>query len=227
MQAKVSWLAPVYNKVAWIAETIKSMQNQTLKDIEIIFVDDGSTDGTDELIEHFMKEDDRIRLHRMGKNFGLGVAWNTGTKLVRSDIICVGSGDDIWTPNRSMLTYSALINNKKDVFYGAFWFCDYMMNKTEYKPTVPYDKRKLLTPRKDGYCPQYIGHFVMGYTTKIAKKVPYRSNLKVGIDYPFLVDLAKKNARFCWTNKELGYARLLSTGVSLSRRGEVNEASRI
>lgn len=223
--AKVSFLAPVFNKVAYIADTIRSLQEQTEKDIEILFVDDGSTDGTDEVIEHFMKSDKRIRLHKIGKNVGLGKAWNIGTELVDAEVICVASGDDIWVPERAKLSIRGL--KDADVFYGAFWFCDPKMNKTEYKEALPYDKKKLITPREDGFCPQYIGHFVMAYKTSVAKKVPYRKNLKVGIDYPFLVDLANGDYRFNWTDKVLGYARLLPSGVSISRRKEVNDASKI
>ena len=221
---KVTFLAPIMNKIGYVAETIQSIQAQTMKDIEILFIDDGSTDGTPELIEFFQKNDNRIKLVRLKENVGLGKAWNIGTKLVNSPVICVASGDDTWIPERAQLTYDAL-KKGKDVFYGAFNFCDYKLNPVEYKPAIPYNKKKMITPRADGYCPQYIGHFVMGYTKKIALKVPYRDNLKVGIDYPFLCDLGKVNARFCWTKKTLGSARILRTGVSISRRKEVEQAS--
>jgi len=218
---KVTWLAPVYNKEAWISQTIENIQNQTLKDIEIIFVNDGSTDGTVDVIKHYMKDDKRIRLLHLPKNMGLGHAWNAGTKLVESPIICVASGDDLWVKQRAKWTYDFFQKNKdKDVYYGGFYFCEANMNPTEYKPAIPFSKKKLLTPREDGFSSQYIGHFVMGYTKKIALKVPYRDK-KVGIDFPFLVDLANFNARFGWTTRVLGYARLLRSGVSLSRREEV------
>ena len=102
---KVTVLAPVYNKAAWISDTIDNLQQQTLKDIEILFIDDGSTDDTVKVIRWFMKKDKRIRLHRIGKNVGLGKAWNIGTKLVKSPIICVGSGDDIWVKDRCKWSY--------------------------------------------------------------------------------------------------------------------------
>lgn len=223
---KITFLAPIYNKAAWIRETIESLINQTLKDIEILFIDDGSTDGTTDIIKWYMKQDDRIRLHRLRKNMGLGKAWNIGTKLVKAPIICVASGDDIWVKERAEITYD-FFKSKKDVFYSSFAFCDAQMNPTEYKPAVPFSKKKMLTQREDGYCPQYIGHFVMAYTKRIGLKVPYRSNLKVGIDYPFLVDLTNAGAEFGWTKKCLGYARLLKSGVSLSRRPEVVEASNV
>lgn len=226
MESKVTFLIPVYNKAPYIAETIHSLQAQTLKDIEILFIDDGSTDGTTDVIEFFQKTDDRIKLHRLKENVGLGKAWNIGTALVKSPVICVGSGDDVWVPERAKLSYNAL-KGGKDVFYGAFYFCDDRLHQMEYKPAIPFSAKKMLTPREDGFCPQYIGHFVMAYTTKIAKKVPYRSGLRVGIDYPFLVDLVKAKAKFTWTKKVLGSARILASGVSISRREEVVNASQV
>lgn len=220
----VTFLAPIYNKSSWVGETIKSLRAQTLKNIEILFIDDGSTDRTVDVIKYFMKLDKRIRLHKIGKNVGLGKAWNIGTKLVKAPIICVASGDDLWVKKRAELSYNFFKKHpKKDVFYGAFSFCDYAMKPTEFKPAIPYSSKKLVTDREDGYCPQYIGHFVMAYTTKIAKKVPYREAYRVGIDYPFLVDLSRAKAKFGWTKKLLGFARLLNTGVSISRRKEVED----
>lgn len=223
---KISFLAPIYNKESWVSFTIESLIAQTLEDIEIIFIDDGSTDNTCDIIRFYQKQDKRIKLHRIGSNVGLGKAWNIGTKLVNSPIICVASGDDIWVKERAQITYDFFKKHKKDVFYGAFFFCDFAMNPKEYKKAIPFSKKKMLTPREDGFCPQFCGHFVTSYTTEIANKVPYREEYKVGIDYPFFRDLCKANAKFGWTTKTLGFARLLSTGVSISRRQEVNSITK-
>lgn len=224
----ISFCGPVYNKVAYIGDTIKNLQKQTLKNVEFVFVDDGSTDGTPDLIKFFARKDKRIRLYRLKKNLGLGKAWNIAHKLARADIIAVISGDDIWVERRGQIIYDFFRKHKdKDVFYGAFCFCDYNMRPIEYKKTIPFSKKKLLAPREDGFCSQFIGHFVVAYRKKIALKVPMRENLRVGIDYPFLVDLSNAGARFGWTKKLLGYARLLNTGVSIARRREVVESSKI
>jgi len=226
--SQVDFLAPIYNKEAWVAESIENLQAQTLKDIGIIFYNDGSTDGTVDIIKHYMKDDKRIKLYGTKKNRGLGKAWNAVTKLATAPIICTASGDDVFEKKRAEVTLRYFENHPKvDVFYSSFWFCDYALNKMEYKVAIPYSEKRLLTPREDGYCPQYIGHVTMAYTTKIAKKVPFRENLRVGIDYPFLVDLAKAGAKFGWTKKVLAYARLLKTGVSINRRQEVINASKV
>jgi glycosyltransferase involved in cell wall biosynthesis len=222
MKPKISFVAPVWNKVAYLADTIRSLQAQTLEDIEILFIDDGSTDATREIIRWFAKDDKRIKVFGLKKNYGLGVAWNIGHKIASSDIIAVASGDDIWVPERAQLAYDFFHNNpSKDVHYGSFYFCDYKMDKTEYKPALPYSKKRLLTPRADGFSTQYIGHFVMAYRKRITRAVKMDESRKYGIDYPFILELAKRGYKFGWTSKVLGYARCLNTGVSQMHRQEI------
>lgn len=222
---KVSFVSPIYNKAAWVTDTIISLQAQTLKDIEILFIDDGSTDGTVDVIKCFAKDDKRIRIHRIGRNVGLGKAWNIGTKLARSPIICVASGDDIWVPRRAEWSWDYLNSHpEKDVFYGSFYFCNSAMNPVEFKPALPFSAKKMFEKLPNGRVNQFVGHFTMALRLKVALSVPYRDNLRVGVDYPFLCDLIKAGARFGKTNKVLGFARILNSGVSLSRQEEVRKA---
>jgi len=222
---KVSFLSPTYNKESWISETIENLMKQTLEDIEIVFINDGSTDGTYDVIKHYMKQDKRIKCISLKQNVGLGKAWNIGTRLVNSDIICVASGDDLWDIDRAKITWEYFQKHKnKDVFYGSFYFCDSRMKPVEYKEAIPFKKGEQEKILANGHVNQYIGHFVMSYRKRIALKVPYRADYKVGIDHPFLVDLEKAGARFGWTKKILGWARILNSGVSISRRSEVENA---
>jgi len=224
--ALISFAGPVYNKEAYIAEAIESLIAQTEKDIEIVFYDDGSTDDTKEIIKYYQKQDQRIRLIEGKKNVGLGIAWNKltnvihATALVKSPILAVISGDDIWTPDRAKLTLKGFEKNI-DVFYGAFWNCDAGMEQLEFKPAVPFSREKLLTPRKDGYANQTMGHFVLAYRTEIGLKYPYDEGRRYGIDYSFITQLVRHNCKFGWTNKILGYARILKSGVSFTHRAEI------
>ena len=77
---KVSIVVPVYNREKEIAGCIKSLINQTLKELEIIVIDDGSTDNTSAVVESF--SDNRIKLIRT-ENRGQGLARNTGIEEAR------------------------------------------------------------------------------------------------------------------------------------------------
>lgn len=95
---KVSVIIPVYNTVPYLEECIISILNQTLKDIEIIIVDDGSTDGSSEIIDYYSKIDNRILVIRQ-ENKGLSLARNVAIEFSKGDYIYFMDSDDILYEN--------------------------------------------------------------------------------------------------------------------------------
>ncbi len=89
-----SVVIPVYNKQSCIAKTIGSVLNQTHGDFELIIVDDGSTDGTLEVVKTF--SDERIRVIEKA-NGGVSSARNAGIAAARHDWIAFLDGDDVWS----------------------------------------------------------------------------------------------------------------------------------
>ena len=77
MKAKVSIVIPIYNIRNYLFDCLRSVLEQTLQEIEIICVNDGSTDGSKEIIEYFSKLDGRIKVIDK-ENGGLGAARNSG-----------------------------------------------------------------------------------------------------------------------------------------------------
>jgi glycosyltransferase involved in cell wall biosynthesis len=91
---------PVYNVEAYIAEALTSIQSQTYTDIEMVIVDDGSTDGTLRMIEQIASTDSRIRIVRAPRNLGLPRALNLGLTFCQAPFIARMDGDDIALPTR-------------------------------------------------------------------------------------------------------------------------------
>ncbi|SFU99406.1 glycosyltransferase family 2 protein [Butyrivibrio sp. INlla21] len=91
---KVSIIIPVYNTAKYMDECLSSVLGQTLKDIEIILVDDGSTDGvSDKLCDEYKQKDDRIKvLHK--ENGGLMSSWIAGVDLATAPYLCFVDSDD-------------------------------------------------------------------------------------------------------------------------------------
>ncbi|TJI03416.1 glycosyltransferase family 2 protein [Escherichia coli] len=87
---------PLYNKSQSIESTIKSVLNQTHTDFELIVVNDGSTDGSENVIKQFT--DERIKLLNI-TNSGVSVARNTGIRSAKSSYVCLLDADDYWLPN--------------------------------------------------------------------------------------------------------------------------------
>lgn len=91
---KVSVIIPVYNTEAYVEEAVRSIMTQTLRDIEILVVDDGSTDQSLTILERLAKEDDRITLISQ-PNSGQAVARNTGLTQAKGTYIYFMDSDDL------------------------------------------------------------------------------------------------------------------------------------
>ena len=96
----VSIIIPTYNRAHLIGRAIQSVLNQTYQNFEIIVVDDGSTDNTEEMIKEFQKHDKRIKYIRHEKNRGGAAARNTGIKVARGEYIAFQDSDDEWLPEK-------------------------------------------------------------------------------------------------------------------------------
>lgn len=90
---KVSVIIPVYNVEKYISKTIESVCNQTYENIEIILVDDGSTDNSSKICDELAKKDNRISVIHQD-NQGLSAARNVGTAIATGDFIFYLDGDD-------------------------------------------------------------------------------------------------------------------------------------
>ena len=90
---QISVIIPIYNVKKYLRRCVDGVKKQTYKNIEIILVDDGSTDGSGELCDELKKEDERIVvLHK--KNGGLSSARNAGVKIANGKYVCFIDSDD-------------------------------------------------------------------------------------------------------------------------------------
>ena len=96
----VSVLIPTYNSVEFVEDTVRSIINQTYKNIEIIIVDDASTDGTVEILKKLEKEEKRIKLFLNEKNLGITDNMNNGIMKCEGKYIAILDGDDWAYPYR-------------------------------------------------------------------------------------------------------------------------------
>lgn len=90
----VSVIIPSYNRADRVLNSVNSVLNQTHKELEVIVVDDGSTDNTCELLENIA--DSRLRVHKLEKNAGAPNARNVGVSLAKYDVIAFNDSDDLW-----------------------------------------------------------------------------------------------------------------------------------
>ena len=96
---KVSIIIPAYNAENYIRKSLDSVVNQVYKNLEIIIVDDASTDDTKKIIKEYAEKDDRIIPFYQSKNKGVSSARNTGLKAATGDYIVFVDSDDELTPD--------------------------------------------------------------------------------------------------------------------------------
>lgn len=109
--AKVSIIMPVYNSQNYVETSIRSLMSQSWKNIEIIIVDDHSTDSTASIIKTLMATDDRIKLLQLQKNQGTYIARNYGLKSATGDYITCQDADDWAHPQKIEKQVLSLIEN--------------------------------------------------------------------------------------------------------------------
>lgn len=98
MSALVSIITPSFNSAKFIAETIQSVQHQTHQNWEMIIVDDGSFDETEQIVRSIIEKDKRIQFYKLTQNSGPAVARNTGIEKASGKYLTFIDADDIWFP---------------------------------------------------------------------------------------------------------------------------------
>ena len=116
---KVSVIIPVYNTEAYVEQTLRSIMGQTLRDIELIVINDGSTDGSLSALELIATGDDRIRLYTQ-PNKGLSQTRNAGIDRARGEFIYFMDSDDLLEPDALERCYERCQSDRLDfVFFDA------------------------------------------------------------------------------------------------------------
>ncbi len=143
--AKISVIIPVYNDSVYVQRCLDKLINQTFSDLEIIVVDDGSTDNTPQVLEDYAKKDNRIKvIHQT--NAKLGAARNTGMNIATGDYISFIDSDDWVDENYYEAMYNAISEENSDMAVsssirekasGKFTYC------------LRYDEKKTYTDKDE------------------------------------------------------------------------------
>lgn len=142
MPVKVSVIIPVYNAAAHLRECLDGVLQQTLREIEVICVDDGSTDESPEILKEYQQKDDRVQVIRQA-NAGAGAARNNGLQYAKGEYLSILDADDFYEPNMLETAYEAA---KKADAQIAVFACDLYENTTgKYRPCT-YSIRESLLP---------------------------------------------------------------------------------
>jgi CDP-glycerol glycerophosphotransferase len=114
----LSVIVPIYNVEPYLAECLKSLAAQTLEDLEVVLVDDGSVDGSRRIAEDFVARDERFVLIGQ-RNLGPGPARNQGIRQARGTYLAFADGDDVVPPEAYELLVGKLAETGSDLACGA------------------------------------------------------------------------------------------------------------
>ena len=218
----VSVLMSSYNHEQYIAEAIKSVLNQTFKDLELIIVDDCSTDSSREIIKKYSAKDQRVRAFFHEKNMGIAKTANDGLKEARGKFISFIGSDDVWVLHK-LEKQLALINNNED---RVLWSEGEIIDSNSCSTGITFSQMHSATKKKKtGNMFEEIinDNYILGQSLLLKKEfvngIPFDSNLKYLNDYRFMVDLASKH-EFLFISEPLARYRVHGeNSISKDRTG--------
>ncbi len=177
---KVSIIVPVYNTEKYLKKCVESLLSQTEKDIEIILINDGSTDKSEKIIKSF--EDDRI-VYISKKNSGIGSTRNLGITKAKGKYIMFIDSDDYIAPNCVEKMYNKAINDNCDIVISDYYEdCNGIIKEIRFKSfnnTSLNDNPSILNNINLGPCNKI-------YKKSILKDVKFEESLKYE-DAPFVI----------------------------------------
>lgn len=123
---KISVLVAVYNAEKWLPKCLDSLLSQTYADIQIICIDDGSTDGSLALLHDYAARDDRIEVIALPENGGQAHARNEGLKRAQGDYVCMLDADDWFSPDAFEKAMAAFDRDTDCVLFDVvMWYDDH------------------------------------------------------------------------------------------------------
>lgn len=148
----ISVLVPIYNVERYLDQCLDSLRAQTFEDFEVVCINDGSTDGSRDIIGSFMDRDARFRCIDK-PNSGYGASMNRGLAEARGTYVAILESDDFFEPDALQTLYESITDRDAQVAKAAFWFYwSVPRPRRTYFPVV--DKEvdgRTICPRLDNY----------------------------------------------------------------------------
>lgn len=233
MKSKVSVIIPIYNSEKYLIECLNSASNQSLKDIEIICVNDGSVDKTPQILDNYGNKDSRVKIIKQ-KNKGVGAARNSGLSVATGTYVQFLDSDDMLEPKTLEYAVQQMEEKNLDVFYfdacAIFESAQLEKEKSSYKTYYHRENHyqdvrtgsQLFTEWiKDG------GFRPNGNLQMIRRDFLLQSGVKfipgiVQEDNAFTAEVMLQARRVCHENKTLYIRRVRSDSIMTKPQAFIN-----
>ncbi len=214
---QVSVILPTYNRAGLVTRAIGSVLGQDFPDLELIVVDDGSTDETAGVIAQI--EDRRLRYLRFEHNRGNYAARNEGLRCARGEFIAQIDSDDVWLPGKVSYQYALFQKNK----HLDFIFCNYIdlnddlgtsidnltQNEQTFRPLKVRELEMDVWEMLGGFPEAVLGSYLILQSSVMFRRTvldlagQYNETLKGGGDFEYWWRAALKGVKFAHTSRIL------------------------
>lgn len=188
----ISVIVPVYNGQDYLEKCVKSIENQTYKNIEVIIVNDGSTDDTGEICDRLKEEYDNVHVITMDDE-GVSAARNAGVDVAKGDFITFVDADDRIMPDMLEVLYNGIVDTQSDICG-----CSFMIWKKEEQWQELLNTHRTVNSIKTYQGEDYLVKEILNgnsrcwsklYKRDAIGKQRFQKNLTIGEDMLFLVDI--------------------------------------
>lgn len=211
----VSVIMPAFNSGKFINESIESVLSQGHKDLELLVVDDGSTDETEEIVLAYAKRDSRVRFLRNQSVKGAAGARNTGMSSAKGRYVAFLDSDDLWLANKLEVQLAFMMKN------AAVLSCSY------YEMFDAQGRTKIITAGETVSYRDILKRCDVGCLTVIIDKEAVGADLAFPAspkeDYALWVELLRKGGVFHVCPQVLARYRKSSTSISGGKLRELSK----
>lgn len=205
----ISIIIPFYNASRYIPDTIESVSNQSLKNWEIVFINDASTDRSKKIIEKYCKKEPRAKLINFNNNCGPAIARNKGIREAKGQYIAFLDSDDLWLPTKLEKQIAFMQTNNLSLTYSSYYTIDdneKLLNTRIAKDTITYT---------DMLKSNYIGNLTGIYDASKLGKV-YMENIGHE-DYTLWLKIMKKVGTTQGIQEPLAKYRVQTKSISSNK----------
>ncbi|WP_300502376.1 glycosyltransferase family 2 protein [uncultured Duncaniella sp.] len=207
---KVSIITASWNCADFIGETIESITAQTYKNWELLITDDCSTDNSREVIAEYTKRDSRIKLFKLKKNSGAGIARNNSIEHASGRYIAFCDSDDRWMPNKLERQIGFMAENNYGLTYTSYDTCNESGEIIGYVECLPrLSRAKIL--RDNG-----IGCLTAIYDTNIIGK-HFMPSIRKRQDWCLWIDIISSHGAAYGLREPLALYRVRQGSISSNK----------
>lgn len=207
MKSLISIVIPLYNTEKYIEDCVRSVLKQDYSNIELIVINDGSTDNSQIIVESIIKEDIRVKLYNIDNN-GVSNARNVGIDIAEGEFIIFIDADDYISPDYVSYMYKMAKESKSEFIISSKYFRDETDNQVEKEKVEIWSNEKcteyLLYPKITVGCwnKMYNLSFLNEHNIRFQRDLFFGEGLR------FITDVSQRASSVCVGNRKIYYYRL-------------------